>query len=788
MRHRIAGAEAPFDIVWDSLGVAHVYAKTVADAYRGMGYAAGSERLWQIHLSCEFANGEASALLGERWVVQDAMQRACNVHGGQTELPSSDGDWVVDAYLDGLNSWVQGLAKVPAEFIHAEAEPRFFTRADVAARYRFTSWFQHKSFTEKMLLGRLMATHGIDYFRNHVLHFSETDAQLVEELEPYLRELDVGAVQLCYPEINTDPAARAAMTTLSGSNNWAVRGALSASGKPMLATDPHQPHSIPNTFFYVHLHAPDWDAFGAAFPGVPYFMMGYTRDIAWGLTTGFVDSYDVYVEKVRRGSASGPEYLSADGWRPLTRRIESIAIKGGDTKDVELTHTGHGVLLESLQQQLGLSQPTELGSDAEAQTALYWALENVPTSAGALARLPLAKTAEEFGELLFENDVCPLVNNIICVDQQDNLRRFIAATLPARKGATGSVPLAGWRADCDFPSSKAADLTVENNPNNGYSFTANNDTMGELGPYYIHNFPISSARADRINELLTSKSKFSVTDFTAMQLDLKDLRALELVPQLIGQIEGSDAPELVTARELLLSWDGLATTDSAAACVYYRFLDEFWPREFLLDVLGDPLFKLLPVGAPGINRLDIARFLAPNSPWQKHQAKLQKAVRAALTRAMQSLIGVLGADYPRWQLGDLQKVAFQHSLGKYAHWQHMHVGPDPQGGSATTLAMAMHVADPELDVPVKPPKASANKRSDVVPWRIYHGPAFRLVVDLADPDHAQFVIAGGNGGTPDSPFISNQYAAWQLGNYYTLSLKRDELEVVSQWSCESAAR
>jgi len=793
MRHRIVGADAPFDIVWDSLGVAHVYAQTVADAYRGMGYAAGSERLWQIHLSCAFANGEAAALLGERWVRQDALQRACNVHGDYTEVPASDGDWVVDAYLEGLNSWVQGLAKVPAEFIHADAEPRIFTRADVAARYRFTSWFQHKSFTEKMLLGRLMATHGVDYFRNHVLHFSDTDAELVDELKPYLQELDLTAVQLGYPEINANSEARAALATLSGSNNWAVRGGLSESGKPMLATDPHQPHSIPNTFFYVHLHAPDWDAFGAAFPGVPYFMMGYTRDVAWGLTTGFVDSYDVYIEKLRKrptstqatNSSRVNEYLSADGWRTLRRRTESIAVKGADNKEIEVTHTEHGVLLESLQQQLGLGQKADAQAKTEVQTALHWTLEKVPTSAGALARLPLAKSTEEFGELLFENDVCPLVNNIICVDGQDNLQRFIAATLPARKGATGSVPLAGWRADCDFPRSKADDLHVEINPERGYSLTANNDTMGERGPYYIHNFPVSSARADRIDELLRAKGSFTVADFTAMQLDLKDLRALELMPQLLQQLEDSDAPELVTARELLLSWDGYATTDSAAACVYYRFLDEFWQRDFLFEVLGDPVVKLLPLGAPGINRLDIAHFYTAGSPWLQHKAELRKAVQTAFTRAMQSLIGVLGSDYPRWRLGDLQKVAFQHSLGKHAHWQHMRVGSDPLGGSATTLAMAMHIADPELDAPGKSLLAESNRASDVPPWRVYHGPAFRLVVDLADPDHAQFVIAGGNGGLPQSPFATNQYPAWQLGNYYTLNLRRDELDVVSHWSCES---
>ena len=91
---KLTGADAPFDIVWDDIGIAHVYAETVADAYRGMGYAAGSERLWQIHLSSAYANGQAAHLLGERFVAQDAIQRACNVDGTQTGLIDSAGDWI----------------------------------------------------------------------------------------------------------------------------------------------------------------------------------------------------------------------------------------------------------------------------------------------------------------------------------------------------------------------------------------------------------------------------------------------------------------------------------------------------------------------------------------------------------------------------------------------------------------------------------------------------------------------------------------------------------------------
>jgi penicillin amidase len=757
MQRKIPGAQAPLDIVWDDIGVAHVYAASVADAYRGMGYAAGSERLWQIHLSTAFANGEAAALLGARFVKQDAIQRACNVHGGETALPASEGDWIADAYLDGLNAVVDGLTEVPPEFKHAGAQPRRFTRADIAARYRFTSWFQHKSWTEKIVLGRLMATHGVDYFRNHVLHLSAHDEALIEQLGGPLRAMEIAALELAYPEVRVPGS-------ISGSNNWAVTGAHTRSGKPMLATDPHQPHSIPNTFFYVHLHAQDWDAFGAAFPGVPYFMMGYTRDLAWGLTTGFVDSFDVYVERTRDGA-----YESPTGWQRLRSRTETIAVKGGSSQDVAVSSTGHGPLLETLTDELGITSARQ----RDHQTALHWSLTDVPTSAGALARLPLAKTAQEFGDLLFENDVCPLVNNIICIDKADHLRRFIATTLPVRSGVTGSVPLAGWDAQYDFPRSTATSLTVEIDPAGGSALTANNDTMGERGDFYIHNFPANSARADRITELLAAGSKFSVADFQAMQLDLTDLRAAELLPDLLEILSSSDDADIKTTAALLGSWDRRASADAAAPCLYYPFLDRFWPRRFMHQVLSDDLIDVLPAGAPGLNRFDISHFMAPDSPWREHHQALADAIIATMKSVYNDVVQSLGADPAQWRWGDLHQVNFWHTLAKYPTWSHMSAGPDPIGGSGTTLGMAMHMGP-----------GPGPTKSDDIPCRVYHGPAFRLVVDLADPDHAAFVIAGGNGGHPSSAFVANQYPRWLAGEYFTLRLRRDELNAETVWKIQ----
>ena len=753
MKLKIKEADGPFEVVWDKLGIPHVYASTTADAYRGMGYAAAYERLWQIHLSCAYANGQAAALLGERFLVQDAFQRAFNVHGGNTDLPESKGDWIADAYLEGLNSYVSSLEEIPPEFLHAGAEPRKFNRADIAARYRFTSWFQHKSWTEKMVLGRLMATHGVDYFSNHVLHFSKQDQNLIEELKEPLQNLDPTMINLAYPLLN--------IPFLSGSNNWAVTGELSESGKPLLATDPHQPFTIPNTFFYVHLNVGSWNAFGAAFPGVPYFMMGYTNDIAWGLTTGFIDCYDLYIEEIREN-----ESKTHSGFKPLVTQTETIDVKGKSSKEVPIKKTNHGVLLEPFMKEMGMSDSTT----QKYQTSLYWSLMDQATSAGALALLPTAKSTKEFGDLLFENEICPLVNNIICVDKESNLERYIAATTPVRKGVTGSVPLPGWEEKYKFSLANPQQLKVEKNPTCGFTLTANNDTMKETGEFYIHNFPTHSARADRIKELLQEKEKFSVEDFCRMQLDLLDKRAQKILPDLLEILNQSEDKEVKFASKLLQNWDCHADIDSAGACLYYPFLDRFWQRKHMHEILGDDFIKVLPLGAPGLNLFDISSFSNQESPWKQHEQSLKDLIHKEMRAIVDRVKLSLGDDSTKWRWGDLHKIEFWHSLRQQSTWRDLALGPDEIGGSPTTLGMAMHIG-----------KGPGRVEKDEIPYRVFHGPAYRLVVDLADPLHAKFIIAGGNGGRTDNNFTTNQYESWLKGEFFSLTLEREEIDEHSVW-------
>ena len=320
MTFTIPEADASLEICWDNIGVPHIFDQSIPDAFRGMGYACASERLWQLHLSNLYATGTAASVMGEKHIPQDLMHKAFNVTA--REVPDSPGDYIVDAYLQGVNAYVDSLDEVPPEFLKAGTEPRHYTRHDVASRYRFTGWFQHKTWLEKIYLGKLMAEHGVEYFRHHVLRFSNEDAMCVEALREALRDIDLNVAKLLFPH----------ETRLSGSNNWAINGELSASGFPMLATDPHQPHSIPNTFFYSHLSTPSWDAFGASFPGVPYFMMGHNRDVSWGLTTGFVDTYDVFVETEA----------------PDNTQSYKVDVVNQPSRNFTVSESTHGPILESL--------------------------------------------------------------------------------------------------------------------------------------------------------------------------------------------------------------------------------------------------------------------------------------------------------------------------------------------------------------------------------------------------------------------------------------------------------
>ena len=259
-------------------------------------------------------------------------------------------------------------------------------------------------------------------------------------------------------------------------------------------------------------------------------------------------------------------------------------------------------------------------------------------------------------------------------------------------------------------------------------------------------------------------------DFCKMQLDLLDKRAQKILPDLLEILNQSEDKEVRLASKLLQRWDCYADLESVGACLYYPFLDRFWQGKHMHGILGDEFLKVLPLGAPGLNLFDIGSFSNPESPWKEHEESLKDLIQEEMRAIVDRVKLSLGDDPAKWRWGNLHKIEFWHSLRKQSTWKDLTLGPDEIGGSPTTLGMAMHIG-----------KGPGRAENDEIPYRVFHGPAYRLVVDLADPLHAKFVIAGGNGGRADSDFSTNQYESWLKGEFFSLTLEREEIDEHSVW-------
>jgi len=731
---RIPTLSNPVDLYWDRWGIPHIYAKTIEDVFAGLGYATGFERLWQIELSRLYASGTAASVLGRRFLKQDAVMRTFNVPASPAGIPDSPGDYIVDAYLSGLNSYIDQLDEVPPEFLHAGTEPSHFKREDVAARYRFSCWFQHRSWLEKMLMARLMAEHGVDRWKHHLNRFNASDEKLFHAMRDIYHSLDVDIAALIFPDFK------------AGSNNWTVSGLRSDSGKPMLASDPHLPFSLPNVFFLSHLHAADFDLTGASFPGMPFFPIGHTRNTAWGITTGFVDNYDLYIEEIH---ADDPlHYRTPGGTQKLQVREEIIRVKGEEDFVLPVQRSRHGSLFEPLMESLGLSAKTS----SAYRTALRWSIGETPTSAGAMARLPLAKTTDEFGDFLFEDDKTPLVFNLICVDVNSDMNRWVASVIPKRTGVTGVLPLPGWDSRYDWQDAPANELLMQSSPDDGMLATANHDTMAGRTYFPVHNFPSSNARYMRIRELLERKEKHTIEDMQEMQQDLLDLRARQEVPAIVELLSSSKDRDVVTALDLLANWDYVALPESIACTIFYLLLARRWHEEFMAEALkrekmDSQLIRYL-LYTPGIRKFSVDDFTQSDSLWYSQKQLLVQVLEKNMKDVVLWLKEELGSERSNWQWHRIHAVSCSHTLQKHKPWSHIKTGPDPIGGSPTTLRMANHLGRG--------------------PFQVFHGPVIRMLVDLADPDCTLFVMAGGNSGRHDSQHSTDQYPLWLSGEYITV--------------------
>ncbi|HEX8051199.1 MAG TPA: penicillin acylase family protein, partial [Solirubrobacterales bacterium] len=440
----------------------------------------------------------------------------------------------------------------------------------------------------------------------------------------------------------------------SGSNNWAVSGARSATGSPLIAGDPHLPPSMPGIWYEVELRHGGRFVRGASMPGMPGVYMGQNSDVCWTFTNVMADTQDLFVERVE-----GDRYLFEDEWRPLQTVREEIVVKGRERPlELDVRSTHHGPIVNEA-----------LGADEGEPLALAWQTLAEPTAfAGMFELLDVASGPDLVAKLAGHTSPA---SNLIWADRHGSIGYKLTGRLPLRRGGCPDLPKPGWTGEFEWEGTVPyEELPEVVDPPSGYLVTANNRLVGDEYPHHITSDWLDGFRAKRIEQLLEATEKHDLDSFEAMQTDNLSLPGIEAAARLSrlhprGQRERS-------AIERLRSWDGHLDRDSIAGTIYQAFLLRL-AREVARAAIGDR-----DLCERWLDRADNGFTPHITSPWRWHSHLMalweegdeeligrswDGLVLEALAGALDDLSDRFGSDPGEWRWGRVHEMKFPHPLG-----------------------------------------------------------------------------------------------------------------------------
>lgn len=836
---RIDGLSAEVEVIRNARGVPQIFADTATDLFRAQGYVHAQDRFFEMDYRRHVTSGRLAELVGddEDAIESDAMMRTLGlrrVAEQELALLSPETSTYLQAYADGVNDYLRGreTSEIAVEYsvlsisTTVEAvEP--WTPLDSLTWLKGVAW-DLRNVYDSELQRAIVYTAVRDVGRVEELFppFPEEVNATVLELGASGPLRDVGPAPAddgasttddgaSTPDGGATPSARGAGETTStdsgsvlltalngtaarkalaaadralsaaprlvgdgggvGSNAWAVSGELTASGRPLLANDPHVMLSAPGVLHQVGLRcrslSPEcpFDASGFGYAGIPGVLIGQNSGLAWGLTTVPADVTDLYLERVFEDGT----YVRDGERAPLTERIETIRVDGGEDVRLTVRSTGSGPIISDVVPDVGAVRSMPVPDDSPASglrgyaVSLGWtALTPGRTLDGVLA-LSRAQNPAEVARAAELWDAP--VQGIVFATTDGQIGFQTAGRIPQRATVTdspvpsdGSWPRPGWDPRYDWVGVIApTDLPAGVDPESGYVVAANQAVQpaGD-GPFLTRDWD-AGYRGQRIADLIVAAvddgGPLTVEGMAAIQADTVTPYAAILVPYLLR----ADVPDdfVDEGVQLLRDWDGSLDTDSAAAA----YFSSVWANILRLTFWDDLPETAEPDGS--VRWLEVVRRLLedPQSPWWDDRTTINvvesrdQVLGQALTEARSQLTASLGKDPTRWEWGRLHVAAPEHpvlgAVGNAAVVRSL-VNPRPlavAGGSASVNATAWNAGEWEGDFP---------------DFSVWWSPAMRMVVDLADPDASTWVNLTGNSGHPGSRNYTDQFETWAQGRSF----------------------
>ncbi|HEX6777624.1 MAG TPA: penicillin acylase family protein [Ktedonobacterales bacterium] len=757
---RLPGLEGEAEIIRDALGVPHISANSLADLYFAQGYVHAQDRLWQMELNRRVASGRLSELFGEVTLEADRFLRRIGLRRAAEQdapLLSDETRRLLDAYLQGVNTFIERhQGRLPVEMVLLRFKPEPWTAVDSLSWGKMMAWNLAGNWESELLRAKFVARVGPER------------AARIEPIYPHGNPLIVppGADYegLNTPLLDQYRQMRELVGILSpthGSNNWVVDGTRTASGKPMLANDPHLAPQMPSIWYHWHLNAPGLDVTGAGLPGLPGVIIGRNRRIAWGVTNAGPDTQDLYLERFNPENPHQYEYQGA--WEDAKVLQEEIRVKGKPEPIIEeVIVTRHG--------------PIITGQEAGGQPmALRWTSHDPATTSEVLMGLDRAGNWDDFTAALRHWDAP--AQHFVYADVDGNIGYYMAGRVPVRAKGEGLLPVPGWTGEYEWTGTVPfEELPQAYNPPSHQIVTANNRIVGDDFPHFITHEYFGAYRAQRIIDLLNEKERLTPVDMAAIQGDFFSIPASQIVPHLL-KLEPRNETER-QALALLRTWNFVLDKESAAAAIYEVFLLRMLKVTFG-SVVGEELAeeyvgkgvsvlsptniyagRSTPLLADLLNEQDNRWFV--NSALPKGPKNWEEAMQQSLRGALDELRSKLGKDMAGWQWGKLHSVTFSHPLGQVKALSRLfNRGPFPLSGDTDTVCQMAFA-------PGKPYAATS--------WM----PSFRLIVDLSNTRNGLFGHPTGQSGHPASAHYADMIDTWLEVKHYPLLFERDQIEAAKE--------
>jgi penicillin amidase len=745
---KLPGVKGKVDVYMDERLVPHIYADNDADAYYVQGYIHAKFRLWQMEFQTHVAAGRLSEIVGEeRLGIDQFFRRLGMVYGAERIMANAENDPEMKAgmqsYADGVNAYISSLSpeQLPFEYKLLDYKPEAWSPFKT---YLFLMYMSY-DLTGRGAVSDLQMTNAKNYFG--YVDFDKLFPNTVDSLDPIIPRGTVYAKPSIVPKApavadtgyfsNTITASNVDAAVITdkdnGSNNWAVAGSKTSSGRPILCNDPHLGLNLPSLWYEVQISTPTHNTYGASFPGSPAVIIGFNDSIAWGVTNAGRDVIDYYEIKFKDTTMS--EYWFNNAWVKAEHRKETIRIKGKPDKVEDIAMTVFGPVMYDRSYK-------NISTDGR-YLAVKWSAHDQGHGLKTFYQLNRAHNYDDYiaATALWaypgQNFVFASKTGDIAIKQQgDFVARWKRQGDFIMPGTDSAYMWQGYIPNTENPMIK--------NPARGFVSSANQMSTDDTYPYYLgaaNNFPVY--RGVIINRILSGMNNITPADMQRMQTENFNVFAEMARPILLKYIDDAGlSKEEKKYVDMMRNWNLRCDTNEKGATVFKCIWDSvetaIWGDEYSQNKL--PMTWPEPSTLLESLLKDSSYAFADNVLTKEKTESIQEDVMAAVKKAVVNLHYLENRNSLAW--GKFKDTKVNHLL-RLPALSRLHL---PIGGGSHII--------------------NATKET--------HGPSWRMIVHLTDEVEAYGIYPGGQSGNPGSKYYDMFVDNWALGKYYRIVFLQKE--------------